>query len=173
MKIISFTFINRYSKTRRWLTTPRSFRDVILPENGIDAEHIAEFDNLLFNAAVKCSDKTIGHTLPTFINVYEKKLEVNTPWYLRALIVGESKELEDLTTLTAKINSVLENLDSDHALKKVHDAETNDLRNSIWAIEVDDCLVFLTYNKNVVRRIQVNFSALAAQHILELQPKAV
>lgn len=173
MKITSFTFLNRYSKLRRWLTVPRSFRDVILPENGVDAEQIAEFDKTLLNAVLKCRDKTFSHTLPLFINVYEKKLQVTTPWYLRTLVVGVENEFEDLEAMIPKINSALESLASDHPLKKLHDPETNDLRNSIWAIEVDGCLVFLTYNKNVVRRIQVNFSALAAQHILELQPNAV
>lgn len=173
MNIISFTFINRYSKTRRWLTVPRSFRDVILPENGVDSEKVVEFDQKLFEALEKCSDKTSSHTLPIFINVYEKKLEVNTPWYLRALLIGDSTNLQDLSVLTCRFNEVVKNLNDDHPLKNAHDAESNDLRNSIWVIDLDGCLVFLTYNKNAVRRIQANFKVLAEQHLVELQPKLI
>lgn len=169
MDIVSFTFINRYSKTRRWLSTPRSFRDVIMPENGTTFEQVSEFDIELYKALLKCNGVTTAHTLPSFINVQEKKMEVTTPWYKRALVLGDSET--DLVAFTAKLDKFIFDLDDNHPLKKGHDIETNDLRNSIWAFTLDGSFVLLTYNKNVVRRIESNFKGLADQHILELNGK--
>jgi hypothetical protein len=163
MKVVPLIFINRFSRLKSWPENPVSFRDVVVANSVTDLE----FLNKNIYSVISKSHEVASYSLPQFIEVFEIKQESMSTWNMRALIVKPVDHNLSFLDLQRKLSISLMDLDSCHDLKSIHDRDTNDLRNTIWATEFDNCFVFLTYNKNAVRRLQNHFPVLADQHLLE------
>lgn len=155
MRLIPLVFINRFSKIKSWPVVPKSFRDVIMFTSEVTEDQIIEFESALFKALLKLEgNQPVPYIQQHTISVVEKKSEASSCWYLRTLSFNKEE-----TPIVIEESSPLLETHSDQ----------NDMRNKVW-FDLDTCTL-LTYNKNAVRRLQLNFKNLAHDHISKCIPQ--
>lgn len=165
MRVSTSTFINRFSRLKNWPEIPFSFRDVFVLDNSEDLTNL----NKGIYTAVNKPYSVASYSLSQTIEVFEVKQEISSIWNMRAFIVRPNDHSMSFLDLQSQLTTELYQLNSDHVLKSKHDRDTNDLRNIIWSTEFKGCYVFLTYNKNAVRRLHNYFPDLAKQHLTECE----
>lgn len=168
--VVAFNFVNRWNPL--WVRDPVSFYEILAPiEGGTNVARDRErFDqDFLYHILKNNGSKLRDYVINRYIVVDQKINSKQSTWYLRAVPVNQSKELDldAVQFIQVRIRSIMSELtkcDPTNPLINPHSNE-NDLKNMVWYDSLSGA--FLSYNKNACSRLIKHFSVLSARHVMD------